>query len=371
MQELNRHLPTCGYAVLECTECHQQELRRHFEKHQTSLCPYRSYECNYCKEYASTYNDVQYYHWPNCELKPILCPMECGVSVVRKVLWKHIERECKGKPRADPQKTLSLGNSPSKEQKKDSEIQELKDRIESYEKEMGRLKLESNVFNSSDSKELQIDVDSAKKALSYEETKRGALEKKVKESEAEILKLNAVLKDLQAKHETEIEESKKLTTDREAEIQRLTEALKDFQATHEKEIEEQKKSALAQNEESEKKLSETKKVLEENQTQSSALENDKQNAPGTPEGERLKALENDLKKSKDRCKEWETLCLDYEARSVKEKAGAAIEKRRLEHQISLLNDAAVEQANHSANVSAVYSGTTFTHALYIAAWRVM
>jgi len=46
-------------------------------KHQVTLCPFRQYDCEYCRKYVNMYEDVSKNHWAVCEFFPVPCPNDC------------------------------------------------------------------------------------------------------------------------------------------------------------------------------------------------------------------------------------------------------------------------------------------------------
>ena len=71
-------LEGCRFVEVECMhECGKRFQRRHITTHQTNQCMERSYSCDYCKDYDSTFEDVTETHYPQCSKYPIDCPNKC------------------------------------------------------------------------------------------------------------------------------------------------------------------------------------------------------------------------------------------------------------------------------------------------------
>ena len=98
ISEYQNHLSTanhkgCAYVELDCpNNCSAKVVRGKMLEHQQKLCPKRIVSCAYCKlkgEYLPIVKD----HLNKCLLKPVGCPLACGVSVLRKDLQTH-RNEC-------------------------------------------------------------------------------------------------------------------------------------------------------------------------------------------------------------------------------------------------------------------------------------
>ena len=98
ISEHQNHLSTandkgCAYVELDCpNNCSAKVFRGKMLEHQQKLCPKRIVSCAYCKlngEYLPMVKD----HSNKCLLKPVGCPLACGVSVLRQDLQTH-RNEC-------------------------------------------------------------------------------------------------------------------------------------------------------------------------------------------------------------------------------------------------------------------------------------
>ena len=98
ISEYHNHLSTanhkgCAYVQLDCpNNCSAKVFRGKMLEHQQKLCPKRIVSCEHCKlkgEYLPMVKD----HLNKCLLKPVGCPLACGVSVLRKDLQTH-RNEC-------------------------------------------------------------------------------------------------------------------------------------------------------------------------------------------------------------------------------------------------------------------------------------
>ena len=95
LRSLNKHLTTCEYALLRCTNkcmANNEEvhvLRRDLDQHLKSKCPNRQYQCRQCKA-TGRYCVITTTHLDTCPNMKIPCPNnECKVSVLRCNLSKH------------------------------------------------------------------------------------------------------------------------------------------------------------------------------------------------------------------------------------------------------------------------------------------
>ena len=95
LNESGKFIPdACMFAPIECSQCHKQIQRQMFESHQRESCTQRPFECEYCGEYKSAYEDVVNKHWPVCKCYPVPCPNGCGVSPERRHLESHVDEDC-------------------------------------------------------------------------------------------------------------------------------------------------------------------------------------------------------------------------------------------------------------------------------------
>ena len=96
-QQLNKRLVVqacCEFAAVACTHCYEYFQRRYVHAHESESCPQRPFNCDYCKDYRSVYEDVVNSHWPMCKCYPVPCPNECGVSSERQKVEAHVNTVC-------------------------------------------------------------------------------------------------------------------------------------------------------------------------------------------------------------------------------------------------------------------------------------
>ena len=86
----------CEFVAVECMyKCGEWFQRRHIATHQNEQCKKRPYSCDYCRDYASTFEDVVGVHYPQCGKYPVTCPNDCDVSKMeRQDLESHVKDEC-------------------------------------------------------------------------------------------------------------------------------------------------------------------------------------------------------------------------------------------------------------------------------------
>ena len=89
-------LKGCQFVEVECTHnCGKWFQRHHIIKHETELCKERPYSCNHCRDYHSTFQDVNEIHSHQCSKYPIACPNECqGDMFMRQELESHLRDKC-------------------------------------------------------------------------------------------------------------------------------------------------------------------------------------------------------------------------------------------------------------------------------------
>ena len=91
----NRHLG-CEHVEIECKhQCGEYLKRRLIVEHENEYCSKRPFDCDHCKQYRSTFEDVSTNHWPECKCFPVVCPNVCAFSVIERLdLERHISEEC-------------------------------------------------------------------------------------------------------------------------------------------------------------------------------------------------------------------------------------------------------------------------------------
>ena len=137
LSKLSDHFRACGYVRMRCGKCGEYVQQRLLQKHQDLLCPFRVYDCNYCKRFIATYKEVVEQHWPRCDYFPIPCPNDCPKgSVPRNRLMAHLKNECKIKQQL---KEAQTRNSELSEQVRQLEcdLDDTKKKARDMEKELG------------------------------------------------------------------------------------------------------------------------------------------------------------------------------------------------------------------------------------------
>ena len=86
----------CEFVAVECIyKCGEWFQRRHIATHQNEQCKKRPYSCDYCRNYASTFEDVTEIHYPQCDEYPVTCPNDCGThKIERQDLQGHLRDKC-------------------------------------------------------------------------------------------------------------------------------------------------------------------------------------------------------------------------------------------------------------------------------------
>ena len=68
---------------------------RHISIHHNEQCKKRPYSCDYCRDYASTFEDVTENHYPQCGNYPVTCPNGCNVhKMEQQDLGGHLRDKC-------------------------------------------------------------------------------------------------------------------------------------------------------------------------------------------------------------------------------------------------------------------------------------
>ena len=100
LRSLEQHLgdseTSCGYVEVKCSHGCGKYLRRHsVRRHEQDECPKRPYSCDYCRDFAATFEEVADKHWPECSCYPVSCPNNCSpYAVERKDLERHLSDDC-------------------------------------------------------------------------------------------------------------------------------------------------------------------------------------------------------------------------------------------------------------------------------------
>ena len=91
-----KQLEGCGFVEITCNhKCGGVFPRSMLANHQGEECPKRPFSCDYCREYASTFEDVANNHWPVCECYPISCPNQCTpYAIERQHFEDHLSKDC-------------------------------------------------------------------------------------------------------------------------------------------------------------------------------------------------------------------------------------------------------------------------------------
>ena len=91
-----KQLEGCGFVEIACNhKCGGVFSRHMLANHQGEECPKRPFSCDYCREYASTFEDVIYNHWPECKCYPLSCPNHCTpYAFERQHFENHLSNDC-------------------------------------------------------------------------------------------------------------------------------------------------------------------------------------------------------------------------------------------------------------------------------------
>ena len=89
-------LSRCEFVAVECIyKCGEWFQRRHIATHQNEQCKKRPYTCEFCQDYASTFEDATEIHYPECDKYPVTCPNDCGThKMERQDLEGHLRDKC-------------------------------------------------------------------------------------------------------------------------------------------------------------------------------------------------------------------------------------------------------------------------------------
>ena len=97
LYSIENQLSGCQFVEVECMyhQCGESLQRRHITTHQSNQCKKRPYSCDYCRDFASTFEEVINKHYPICGKYPVACPNDCSVyKFERQAVERHLENEC-------------------------------------------------------------------------------------------------------------------------------------------------------------------------------------------------------------------------------------------------------------------------------------
>ena len=89
-------LSRCEFVAVECMyKCGEWFQRCHITTHHKEQCKKRPFTCEFCRDYASTFEDVTEIHYPQCGKYPVTCPNDCDVyKMERHDLESHLKDKC-------------------------------------------------------------------------------------------------------------------------------------------------------------------------------------------------------------------------------------------------------------------------------------
>ncbi len=105
LRQLDEHLNTdpqpekqldgCQFVAIDCIyNCGNHQQRSYIQNHQIKDCTKRPFDCEHCRDYKSTYDDVTNNHWPVCGSFPVPCPNQCGSTIQRQNIDSHVVDGC-------------------------------------------------------------------------------------------------------------------------------------------------------------------------------------------------------------------------------------------------------------------------------------
>lgn len=85
----------CQYVLTPCLECKKKVYRSELKQHMDEECQLRPYECEFCKNYSSTFEDVTIQHYFECPDFLMPCPNQCiNEKFKRGELDEHLLTTC-------------------------------------------------------------------------------------------------------------------------------------------------------------------------------------------------------------------------------------------------------------------------------------
>ena len=95
LSDADRHIETnCPFGEVVCKHgCNEKLFRHEIETHESFVCKDRPFECEYCRQFSGTAQDVCSHYDHDCEKIPINCPNSCEQeSMYRCDLPAHLEQ---------------------------------------------------------------------------------------------------------------------------------------------------------------------------------------------------------------------------------------------------------------------------------------
>ena len=129
LADLGEHLGQCPKKRFPCRMCGECFSKESIGEHVTDLCLKRKFQCPYCKDYNSSYDQVRDSHWPKCLFYPIYCPNGCSKGYIpRKEMLKHLRDECNTKEKFRNM-TTTIEKLQSQLKERDAKIEELQKEV--------------------------------------------------------------------------------------------------------------------------------------------------------------------------------------------------------------------------------------------------
>lgn len=85
---------SCSWIQVQCHLCSKHVPRNILQRHLAESCMQRRYQCQYCGEFKSTFEDVMNNHKPVCKFSPVVCPNNCGEAVMQLDMESHVNNDC-------------------------------------------------------------------------------------------------------------------------------------------------------------------------------------------------------------------------------------------------------------------------------------
>ena len=90
INKLEKHVESCGYEGVECSDCREELLRKDLNGHLADYCPKRQFPCPNCKLVGAYRFITSGEHINECPDIIVPCPnKDCGKEMYRKLLQPH------------------------------------------------------------------------------------------------------------------------------------------------------------------------------------------------------------------------------------------------------------------------------------------
>lgn len=82
------------YCVNKSDGCKWKGKRVDLDNHLLGSCTFNVVSCPYCKSQQDTLPRLEFHHYGECPMYPVVCPHGCGSKVLRRNIARHVDESC-------------------------------------------------------------------------------------------------------------------------------------------------------------------------------------------------------------------------------------------------------------------------------------